>query len=50
MAQEKLPLNHAFIIREDMVEKFLNHKANKEKLKEILEKAKRAEKRVGIRE
>jgi DNA replication protein DnaD len=50
MVQENLLLNHAYIIREDMAEKFLNLKPNKEKLSKILERANRAEKNIRNRE
>lgn len=50
MVHEQLSLNKAYIIREDMAEKFLNLKPNKEKLSKILERANKAEMKVRNRE
>lgn len=45
-----LSLNHAYIIKEDMVEEFLKMKPNKEKLAKILDKANKIEKNIRNRE
>jgi hypothetical protein len=44
------PLSYGFIVREDKVEEFLNHKRDKSKLERVLRKASRMKKNIGVHE
>jgi len=44
------PLSYGFIVREDKVEDFLNHKRDKSKLERVLRKANKLRKNMGVHE
>ena len=44
------PLNYGFVVREDKVEDFLNHKRDRSKLERVLRKANRLQKNIGVHE
>lgn len=44
------PVSYGFIVREDKVEDFLNHKRDRSKLDKVLKKANRLRKNMGVHE
>jgi len=44
------PLSYGFVVREDKVEDFLNHKRDRSKLEKVLRKASRLRKNMGVHE
>lgn len=50
MVELTKPLNYGFVVREDKVEDFLNHKRDKSKLERVLRKANRIKKNIGVHE
>lgn len=50
MVELTKPLGYGFVVREDKVEDFLNHKRDKSKLERALRKASRIKKNIGVHE